>query len=107
MAGVQRQRRGGCLPGGGYQRPWPILAQRAGRQQPAIAAAPVVKHTNLHITEQAVVLQTVVAHQYLGLGVALQQRAGRLKAAGANEDRHPGFLVDQQGLIASLLGQAW
>lgn len=52
---------------------WPWLSQRAGRQQPAIADAAVVKGRNFDVALQRIVLQAIVANHHAGLGVGEQQ----------------------------------
>ena len=55
------------------------LAQRAGRQQPAVAQAALVHQRNLHLSRQAPVLQPVVGDDDVAVGMCAQQRARRLR----------------------------
>ena len=64
------------------------LAQRAGRQRPAVAeAARAVDHGDFDVAREAVVLQAVVADDDVAFRVCGEQRAGGRGAVGADPDR--------------------
>jgi len=76
------------------------LAQRACRQQPAIAeAARAVDHADFHVARQPVMLQSVVGDQHIATGVEQQSRRGG--AIAPHHHRHTAG-VDQTGLVANL-----
>jgi hypothetical protein len=63
------------------------LAQWAGGQQPAIARAAFVKHNDLDIAFQRQVLQAVITHQDVDVGVLRQQGTPAGRPIGANRHR--------------------
>ena len=80
--------------------PRPGLAQGTSGQQPTIADAPCIEHANLQIARQRQMLQSVVADQHLGVGVASQEKARRVDPARAHDHRHLATAGNQQRLIA-------
>ena len=79
----------------------PDFTQRAGRQQPAVANAAVIKDCNVQIASQGVMLQTVVANDQVGVRIGPQQGLQRIAAAAGHKHRRAGTLLDQQRLIAT------
>ena len=82
----------------------PGLAQRAGRQQPAIADAALVHHANLPVAQQGVVLQAVVADDDAHIRIELDHLARRMIAVRADDDRRIGAQMDQHRLVAADAG---
>ena len=82
------------------------LAQRPRRQQPAVADAAVVEDQQLGAAGQAVVLQAVVGHQHIDLGMCRAQRQRRRAAIAAHPHRHGAATVQQQRFVADLLRRA-
>ena len=79
------------------------LAQRPGRQQPAVADAALVEHQHLDVALERQVLQAVVADDDVDVGMRLQQGV-----AGGRRDRAPTTTgtpvaaLQQQRLVADL-----
>src|SRR5690606_21233487 len=84
-----------------FSQPGRWLAQWARRQQPAVAeTAGTVDHGNLDVTRQRIMLQAVIAQDY----IRLQRAFHKANAAGAiriYNDRRAGIAGEQQGFIAT------
>ena len=85
----------------------PVLAQRSGRQQPAIAHAPVIKHGNFDVARQRIVLQAVVAHHHVGCRVAGPQTAHGVGAFSCYENRSACRPLDKRWLITGLINRSF
>lgn len=87
-------------------RPWPGFAQRSGGQQPAIACATFIHDADFQIPLQCQVLQAVIAHEQLDLGVAVSKLSGGLQPRGTDPDGDPRAAANQQRFVTSLCGIA-
>ncbi len=87
--------------------PW--LAQRSGRQQPAIADTAVVKDSDFDVALQGIVLQAIVANHHARFGVSEQQGTQGVSALRRYKNRstcrtlYKGWLVTR-GLDWNLCG---
>ena len=73
----------------------------AGRCRSPLA----VDHRDLDVARERVVLQAVVAHQHVDLGMRLEQRARGRGAVGRDVHRHARAPRDQHRLVAEMLGR--
>ena len=82
------------------------LAQRPRGQRQPVAEAPLaVDHRDLDVARERVVLQAVVAHEHVDLGMRFEQRARRGGPVGRDVDRHARAPRDQHRLVAEMLGR--
>ena len=82
------------------------LAQRPRRQQQAVADAALVEDDDLHVAVQAQVLQAVVGHQHVDVGMGRAQQACRIDAPARHRHWSGGAAMDQQRLVADIGGMA-
>ncbi|CAM2179965.1 hypothetical protein PSAC2689_30425 [Paraburkholderia sacchari] len=80
------------------------LAQRPGGQQKAVAAQPVIEDHQFDVARETVVLQAVVAHDYVDVAVRRAQCLRRRDAVGRDPDRHAGAARDQQRFVSAGAG---
>ena len=83
-----------------FAQPAGRFAQRAGRQQAAIADPALVLHHDFHVARQRQVLQAVVRDDHVHVGMRAQQRLGSQRALGMHRDRRAAGARDQGGLVA-------
>ena len=72
--------------------------------QAVAEAALVVDHGDLHVARERVVLQPVVAHQHVHLGMRREQRARGGGTVRADVHRHARTPRDEHRLVAEMLG---
>src|SRR5450432_1458274 len=92
---------------GGIDFPQPRhgLAQRTRGKHEAVAETPLaVDHRQLDIARERVVLQAIVAHQHVDLGMRLEKRARRRGPVGRDVDGHARAPRDHHRLVAEVLG---
>ncbi len=79
------------------------LAQRPGRQRPAVAESPVaVDDDDFTVPAQCIMLQAVVADNHVAAG--FDQEPRRLGPRAADRDRQPRAAREQQRLVADRRG---
>ena len=78
------------------------LAQRAGRQQEAVAEATCIDHGDLDVAREAIVLQAVIEDDDVDLRVRSAQRRDHCDAVGAHPHRAAAAAGEHDRLVANL-----